>query len=160
MTHEYLKLFPNGFDETVPSRRAYENWPFVGHDSVTGEVVYTVIPATVDGPANNEIWYTTLDKSTTRCFLDYYRHPTINTYDEIGKWVYEEPIKNIYINSISYTPCFGSASVEEDRFDYNIESIILPNSVERIGGKSFGMLRSLKEIVIPMSIKQINSPFA
>jgi hypothetical protein len=55
---EYLKLFTNGFDETVPSRRAIENWPFVGHDSITGEVVYSDLagPAVVD-----YIYYTTAD---------------------------------------------------------------------------------------------------
>ena len=43
--------------------------------------------------------------------------------------------------------------------DYNIESIILPNSVENIGDKSFGMLKSLKEITVPMSVREIISPF-
>jgi hypothetical protein len=156
---KHLELFKQGFDSTLAEKVRPENWPFVGHDVLSGEVVYTAIPTSVEGPADNEIWYTTLDKSTTRCFLDHYGRPTINTYDDIGKWIYEEPINMIYISSISYYPCFGDTSPDEWKMDYNIESIILPNSVEEIGPSSFGMLRSLKEIVIPISVKTIISPF-
>jgi hypothetical protein len=51
MPKEYLKLFKDGFDDTISSRRAYENYPFVGYDVVSGEVAFTVIPKPVaDGP--------------------------------------------------------------------------------------------------------------
>jgi hypothetical protein len=41
MTKEYLKLFKDGFDDTISSRRAYENYPFVGYSVEDDEVRYT-----------------------------------------------------------------------------------------------------------------------
>lgn len=58
---EYLKLFPDGFDDTLEERRAIENWPFVGYDELTEELVFTTIPKPATGPADNEIWYSTVD---------------------------------------------------------------------------------------------------
>lgn len=53
---EYLKLFPNGFDETLAERMAVENYPFVGYDNNT--VVYTdivkkYITGSIDGSVSS-----------------------------------------------------------------------------------------------------------
>jgi hypothetical protein len=55
---KYLELFPNGFDSSLAEKVKAENWPFVGHDVITGEVVYSDLagPAIVD-----YIYYTTID---------------------------------------------------------------------------------------------------
>lgn len=41
---KHIELFKDGFDSTVQEKIQPENWPYVGHDMVTGEIVYTVIP--------------------------------------------------------------------------------------------------------------------
>ena len=43
MVKDYLKTFTNGFDDSLPERRELKNWPFVGHDEITGEVVFTEV---------------------------------------------------------------------------------------------------------------------
>jgi hypothetical protein len=43
MSRKYLELFKNGFDSTLDARRSIENFPFIGHDLITGEVVYTIV---------------------------------------------------------------------------------------------------------------------
>jgi hypothetical protein len=50
---KYLELFKDGFDETLVEKVKLENWPFVGHDMASGEVVYTEIPKPITGPADN-----------------------------------------------------------------------------------------------------------
>jgi hypothetical protein len=54
----YLELFREGFPSDMSDRTAIENWPYVGHDVITGEVVYSDLagPAVVD-----YIYYTTAD---------------------------------------------------------------------------------------------------
>lgn len=66
---KYLELFRQGFDSTVEEKRKVENWPYVGHDVLSGEVVYTEITqkyiiGTVDGSVavenlteNDALWY-------------------------------------------------------------------------------------------------------
>lgn len=64
----YLELFKGNFDGTVSSKCKIENWPYVGFSAATREVVFSdtewdvvIDPEYTDGPANNEVWYTTVD---------------------------------------------------------------------------------------------------
>lgn len=64
----YLELFKGNFDGTVYSKCKIENWPYVGFSAATREVVFSdtewdvvIDPEYTDGPANDEVWYTTVD---------------------------------------------------------------------------------------------------
>ena len=85
---KYLELFKDGFDDTISSRCAYDNWPFVGHDVLTGEVVYTELP--VNEVPYSEIWYTTTDGNTIYIldkYLDSFGAEFISNTYENGKGV-------------------------------------------------------------------------
>lgn len=65
---KYLELFQDGFDETITTKIKPENWPYVGHDMVTGEVFYTLIPNWVTLTAeedNSSIGLTKLSTNQT-----------------------------------------------------------------------------------------------
>lgn len=44
---KHIELFKDGFDSTIDEKIQPENWPYVGNDGVSGEIVYTVIPKLV-----------------------------------------------------------------------------------------------------------------
>jgi len=41
---KHIELFKDGFDSTVQEKIQPENWPYVGNDGVSGEIVYTLVP--------------------------------------------------------------------------------------------------------------------
>ncbi len=47
---EYLELFKNGFDGSQVEKCKPENGPYVGHNAISGEVVYTIVPEPVNEP--------------------------------------------------------------------------------------------------------------
>ena len=65
---KYLELFKQGFDSTLEEKVKAENWPFVGHDLLSGEVVYTEIPEPTI--PDNELWYTTTDDKVLDAVLN------------------------------------------------------------------------------------------
>lgn len=176
---EYLKLFPNGFDDTLAERRALENWPFVGYDELTEELVFTIIPKPRI-QQNNEVWYTTSDGEINP-FNDQYCDATLvsNTYENgIGIAVFDKDITKIYASYVGYGDMSGHVkgfigSVSGDYVDgcHNIskvESLCLPNSLEEIGELSLCYGRgnqclsmastptsSLKEITFGKNVKVI-----
>jgi hypothetical protein len=41
---KHIELFKDGFDSTIDEKIQPENWPYVGNDGVSGEIVYTLVP--------------------------------------------------------------------------------------------------------------------
>lgn len=41
---KHIELFKDGFDSTINEKIQPENWPYVGNDGVSGEIVYTLVP--------------------------------------------------------------------------------------------------------------------
>jgi hypothetical protein len=41
---KHIELFKDGFDSTIDKKVQPENWPYVGHDMVTGKIAYTIVP--------------------------------------------------------------------------------------------------------------------
>ena len=39
---KHIELFKDGFDSTVTDKIRPENWPYIGHDIVTGEIIYSI----------------------------------------------------------------------------------------------------------------------
>ena len=141
---EYLKLFPNGFDETLTERRAVENYPFVGYDEVTEELVFTIIPKPVTDPADNEIWYTSSDGNVvTPSAADGFGGEIVsNTYED-GKGVIKFKYTVPRVIDYAFYNCDS------------LTSIILPNRVKSIGMNAFEDCSSLISIVIPDGVTSI-----
>ena len=60
---KYLELF-RGEVGDLTEKTKLENKPYVAYSTKLGSVVYTVVPVkdpVVEGPADNEIWYTSSD---------------------------------------------------------------------------------------------------
>jgi hypothetical protein len=137
---KHIELFKNGFDSTIDEKIQPENWPYVGYDMVTGEIVYTVIPEPITGPADNEIWYTTSDGSTAN-FNDSYCNTTLisNTYsDGLGIARFKDPIIKIWGES----ECWQEGEHLECYFwgfagGTRIKTLILPNKLEIIDTYAF-----------------------
>lgn len=151
---KHLELFKQGFDSTLAEKVKVENWPYVGHDVLSGEVVYTAIPTQVEGPADNEIWYTTVDDEPVRLVSDVNRldanYVTSNTYSNgLGKLQFEDTLIGWEVfndnNSNSYynlTTLFGRlfAHIDEpwkDTVTSNLKTIILPASITTLRGMVF-----------------------
>ena len=148
MSRKYLELFRQGFDSTVEEKRKIENWPFVGHDSVTGKVVYTEIPTPVEGPPDNEVWYTSsngnvINPSRTDTFG---ANIVSNTYEnDKGVIKFNDSVESI-----------GYRSFANSRY---LTSIVIPNSVTSIGKEAFQYCGGITSIVIPNSVTVID-PYA
>lgn len=141
---KYLELFMNGFDETLAEKIKLENWPFVGHDMVSGEVVYTEVPKPATGPADNEIWYTSRDGNVV--------YP--NSTDAFGVNI----VSNTYENGKGIIKFANSVAEIGYSAFYNcssLTSITIPNSVESIGGDAFYGCTSLTSFIIPDSVMSV-----
>lgn len=158
---KYLELFKNGFDDTLAERKAVENYPFVGHDALTGEVVYT------DIPVYSYIYYTTVDgtiitPNTLNVGLnvailsnEYKNGSGVIKYDGI---FYEIPQEYFYLSKLTsitlpnHITELGYGSFAQCNY---IESIVLPRNVVLISHSVFEHCEFLKSVVIPKSVKTI-----
>lgn len=162
---KHLELFKQGFDSTLAEKVRPENWPFVGHDVLSGEVVYTAIPTSVEGPADNEIWYTTVDKLPVTLVWDVAgtapsNQVIANSYsNDIGKLQFDETVtglgmtnnnnNNGYLNLITL---FGNlyAPIDEpwqEQLTSTIKTIILPASITTLIGSVFLGCDKLESII-------------
>jgi hypothetical protein len=58
---KYFELFLDSFDDSIIEKTKPENKPYVAYSIKEGKLVYTVVPPKVEGPEDNEIWYTSTD---------------------------------------------------------------------------------------------------
>jgi hypothetical protein len=148
---KYLELFKDAFDDSIGAKTKPENKPYIGYSLTEGKLVYTVVPKPVTGPADNEIWYTTVDGKITYPYSSEPDDTNIysNTYvNGKGVLVFKEPLTSIW---------GGWFNVGFNNFDYPLlTSIILPNSIEYIGDNAF-MGQPLDSINITDNIIYIGS---
>lgn len=136
---KYLKLFPNGFDDTLAERMTVENYPFVGYDEITEELAFTIIPKPRT-QKNNEVWYTTSD-GEIHPFNDQYCDATLvsNTYENgIGIAVFDKEVTRIWSTYACYDDMSGGVDgfivttgtdPEGEGYISNLISLSLPNTV-------------------------------
>jgi hypothetical protein len=140
----HVELFKNGFDSTITEKIKPENWPYVGYDMVTGEIVYTVIP---EPQPNNEIWYTTNDESIMYIDESYCNYLLgvdfkSNTYkDNKGIIEFSDTLVKLAggagmpgsdWSGVSYS-VFGSPDYDTNK----VKTISIPSSVQYIRGNAF-----------------------
>jgi hypothetical protein len=115
---KYLEYFDGNFPSDIAEKTSIDNWPYVGYSDEG--VVFTVIPTPVEGPANNEIWYTSSDGSIINPINPQYFGANIisNTYND-GKGIitFDGDVTEIPFQAFAESP---------------LTSIRIPNSVMTI----------------------------
>lgn len=150
---KYLAFYENEWPANIAELTAVENKPFVGYLKGQG-VQFTVIPKPVVGPANNEIWYTTVDESIIET--------TVPIDSEWGMMFGTKMVSNTYENGI------GIMKFEDDltfigpfTFTDNqkLKTIILPSKITRIEtvDSPFSGCTSLSFIVLPDNLEYIRA---
>ena len=145
---KYLELFRGEVGDLTEKTKP-ENKPYVAYLTKEGRVVYTVVPSKdpmVEGPADNEIWYTTSDGS--RIYpngLGLTDNPPVDFLyvDGVGVIRFNNPFTTI----IDY--CF--------EYQTKLTSIILPNSVTSIGSKVFFECSAPTSITFTGTMEEWNS---
>lgn len=176
---KYLELFNQGFDSTLTDKVKVENWPFVGYDPIQDSVRYTEIQKPMIEPANNEIWYTTVDglelKYTSSSSVISGGVPVQLINSEIiqnvyskgyGKLIFSDTVtllRGLDINphgSDYYDGPFGSCVIVQDEFvttESNIKTITLPKTITQLDGYVFIGCTQLESIEFLGTIEEWNN---
>ena len=172
---KYLELFKNAFDDSIGTKTKPENKPYIGYSLTEGKLAYTVIPKPVTGPADNEIWYTTVDESIieTTAPIDsewgmmFGTKMVSNTYENgIGIMKFEDDLT--FIGPFTFTDnkklktiILPSKITRIETYDppfsgcTSLISIVLPDNLEYIGDEAFYDCSSLTSVTIPNSVTSI-----
>ena len=166
---KYLELIKGQFTADHEARAKQEE-PYVAYSEETGGVMYTFIPAPVVGPADNEIWYTTVDGSVVNptILVDQTFGATItsNVYEN-GKGVvtFDGNVISIpghsfqgmdALTSIDFPKCLELIADQAFSGCSNITSITIPRSVETIGGSVFINCSKLSNVIFEGTIEEWN----
>lgn len=163
----YLEYYENEWPENIEELTAIDNKPFVGYLNGEG-VKYTVVPKPVTGPADNEIWYTTVDGNPHDFFnrretLEnqgmIYSGPELlsNRYDSAKQLyiaTFDDTITGLGLDmdsgasTLSYKYVTVTAS--------NISKIWLPNKIESLNYFGISGNNELTELIIPDTVTHIN----
>ena len=142
---KYLELF-RGEVGDLTEKTKLENKPYVAYSTKLGKVTYTVVPVkdpVVEGPADNEIWYTSTNGSVVTPYVadGFGANIVSNTYEN-GKGVIK------FDNSVTRigNEAFGGTF---------LSSITIPNSVTSIGNAAFSWCSTLTSFTVPNSVTSI-----
>ena len=165
---KYLELIKGQFTADHEARAKQEE-PYVAYSGGADRVIYNFILEPVEGPADNEIWYTTSDGNVvnpteTSAFG---ANIVSNTYEN-GKGIitFDGDVTSIggyafryRSNLTSITIPNSVTSIGDEAFDYceSLTSIAIPNSVTSIGGMAFGYCSSLNSITYEGTQEQWNA---
>ena len=154
---KYLAYYETEWPVNIAELTAVENKPFVGYLKGQG-VSFTVIPKPVVGPADNEIWYSTVDhvsyESLDAAGLTGDGEMTVEIlpYDtdlDRGVLRFNKDVR--WLSAIWVDMNTGWRS----GFQENTSMILLPDSIETISNQLFVNLSQLTTITIPNSVTSI-----
>lgn len=129
--------------------------------NAAGKLEVTVVPAPVEGPADNEIWYTTVDGVKMEMGFDYSRSENYfgtellsNSYENNkGVLTFKEPVTVVKKHDVADSWPFTDPETESS----TLKTIVLPNSVTSIGSNTFYGCGSLTSVTIPNSLTSIGN---
>jgi hypothetical protein len=127
---------------------------------ITDDAINALFVTAAEGPADNEIWYTTVDGNLINWDYEMWNNTPSdfkfggnvisNTYENgVGKLVFENTITSIESNPTDNPSWFSPRLVGN-----SINSVILPNSVEIINGYSFFGV-PLNSFEVPQNVTRI-----
>jgi hypothetical protein len=145
---KYIELVKGLFTADHEARAKQEE-PYIAYSKEAGSFMFTIVPEPVTGPADNEIWYTTSDKTTVGPESAVSAMPgsvafgvniISNTYDgDKGIIVCDNPI--LAIN--------GGTFIGVN----NLTSLVLPNSITELRSGSIQDCSGLTEITLSKNLK-------
>ena len=180
---KYLELFLGEVGD-LTEKTKLENKPYVAYSTKLGKVTYTVVPAkdpVVEGPADNEIWYTTTDGNVANFNIPSPEsgYPgaiyTILSNEYVngrGVIACKEKITimpgEVYlltshfgetagklISSITLPECCQEFEMAACAGLMSLNSINIPNGTTKIGDYAFCDCYSLTSIAIPNSVTSV-----
>ena len=143
---KYIELFKDSFPANITEKCSPENGPYVSYSIVDGHLLFTMASSLADGPANNEIWYTSSDGNTVN----------ISSSGVFGANI----VSNSYENGKGVITFDGDVTcVENGAFVQcsTLTSVIIPNSVTSIIGGTFNNCSSLTSVIIPDGVTTIGN---
>jgi hypothetical protein len=89
---KHIELFKDGFDSTVQEKIQPENWPYVGRDAISGEIVYTLVP---------EPWvtFTAEEDNSSIGLFNLSKHQTLEYSTDTTTWNTFDTTTNIPLNN-------------------------------------------------------------
>jgi len=142
---KYLELIEGSFTQEHLNKQTSQN-PYVAYSVKDGKVIYTIVPKPAEGPANNEIWYTSSDGNVV----------TPNKTDVFGANI----VSNNYENGQGIITFDGTVtSIGGYAFEdcFSLTSVTIPDSVTIIGDYAFRDCSKLTSITFEGTIEQWNS---
>lgn len=58
---KYIEFFKDSFPANINEKCSPENGPYVCYSKAAGHLLCTIVPNSIEVPADNEIWYTSID---------------------------------------------------------------------------------------------------
>lgn len=99
---KYIELFKDSFPDNINDKCSIKNGPYVCYSMTKGHL-FTIVPPSVEVPADNEIWYTSTDGNIVSSFIEAEkgespRNVVINNVYENGKGIitFQYPVTSLY----------------------------------------------------------------
>lgn len=137
--------------------RMLKEWFKDGIVDIADDAISALFVTVAEGPADNEIWYTTVDGSLLTVNYPQWVDANVvsNTYTDKGVLTFD---KDLTILDGGYDP-FTSYDTGVFGFNEKVKEIILPKKIIKIGENVFNGWTSLDHVILPTNIQIIGSCF-
>ena len=146
---KYLELFKGAFDDSIGTKTKLENKPYIGYSLTDGKMAYTVVPKPATGPADNEIWYTTVDDVKNEG--DFLSRANVNVVSN----VYENGKGIITLDGPLTQISDADGSPQGGLMEFDCKTLIFPDSLEYLGQYSISN-STIECISLPSGLKYIS----
>ena len=151
---KYLELIKGQFTADHEAR-AKQQEPYVAYSEEAGGVMYTFIPAPVVGPADNEIWYTTVDGEFIEwtdpyCVIPGVDDEIINLRNSVTHKYENNTIISTFASNNNYPIYIGFMFMSETINSSDKERLVtlhIPSTFS-IGTDTFGHCPNLKNVTL------------